>query len=77
MTPSQIQLSLVKERIENAAIKTGRQASDVTLIAVSKTFDIEDIIPLLESVYLAKTACRKHKGNGPNSASDIPVLNFI
>jgi PLP dependent protein len=49
MTPSQIQLSLVKERIENAAIKTGRQASDVTLIAVSKTFDIEDIIPLLES----------------------------
>jgi PLP dependent protein len=49
MTPSQIQLSLVKERIENAAIKAGRQASDVTLIAVSKTFDIEDIIPLLES----------------------------
>ena len=48
MTPSQIQLSLVKERIENAAIKAGRQASDVTLIAVSKTFDVEDIIPLLE-----------------------------
>ena len=49
MTPSQIQLSLVKERIENAAIKAGRQASDVTLIAVSKTFDVEDIVPLLES----------------------------
>jgi PLP dependent protein len=49
MTPSQIQLSLVKERIENAAIKAGRQASEVTLIAVSKTFDIEDITPLLES----------------------------
>jgi PLP dependent protein len=49
MTPSQIQLSLVKERIENAAIKAGRQASDVILIAVSKTFDVEDILPLLES----------------------------
>jgi PLP dependent protein len=49
MTPSQIQLSRVKELIKNAAIKAGRQASDVTLIAVSKTFDIDDIIPLLES----------------------------
>ena len=49
MTPSQIQLSLVKERIESAAVKAGRQASDVTLIAVSKTFNVEDIIPLLES----------------------------
>lgn len=49
MTPSQIQLSLVKERIESAAVKAGRQASEVTLIAVSKTFNVEDIIPLLES----------------------------
>lgn len=49
MTPSQIQLSIVKQRIENAAIKAGRQTSDVTLIAVSKTFDTQDIIPLLES----------------------------
>jgi PLP dependent protein len=49
MTPSQIQLALVKERIANAAIKAGRRASEVTLIAVSKTYGAEDIIPLLES----------------------------
>jgi PLP dependent protein len=49
MTPSQIQLTLVKERIENAAIRAGRRASDVTLIAVSKTYGADDIIPLLES----------------------------
>jgi PLP dependent protein len=49
MTQSQDQLTLVKERIELAAIKAGRKPSDVTLIAVSKTFDAEDIIPILES----------------------------
>ncbi len=49
MTQSRNQLALVKERIERAAIKAGRRQSDVTLIAVSKTFDVEDIIPVLES----------------------------
>lgn len=49
MTQSQDQLALVKERIERAAIKVGRKLSEVKLIAVSKTFDAEDIIPILES----------------------------
>ena len=49
MTESQKQLALVKERIEKAAIKVERSPSEVTLIAVSKTFDAEDIIPILES----------------------------
>jgi PLP dependent protein len=49
MTLSQDQLALVKEQIENAAIKAARRPSDVTLIAVSKNFDAEDVIPILES----------------------------
>lgn len=49
MTQSQNQLALVKEQIENAAIKAARKPSDVTLIAVSKTFDVEDVIPILDS----------------------------
>lgn len=49
MTQSQNQLALVKERIARAAIKAERVPSEVTLIAVSKTFDAEDIIPILES----------------------------
>ena len=49
MTQSQDQLALVKRRIEEAANKAGRTPSDVKLIAVSKTFDVEDIIPILES----------------------------
>ncbi len=49
MTQSQDQLALVKERIEIAALKAERRLSEVTLIAVSKTFDAEDIIPILES----------------------------
>jgi PLP dependent protein len=49
MTLSQDQLALVKEQIENAAIKAARRLSDVTLIAVSKNFDAEDVIPILES----------------------------
>ncbi len=49
MIPSQKQLALVKQRIKNAALIAGRLPSDVNLIVVSKTFDIEDIIPILES----------------------------
>lgn len=49
MTQSQDQLALVKRRIEEAAKTAARTPSDVKLIAVSKTFDVEDIIPILES----------------------------
>lgn len=40
-------LGEVKARIEAAARAAKRQASDITLIAVSKTFPAEDIAPLL------------------------------
>ncbi len=49
MTQSQDQLALVKERIARAANKAGRKQIEVTLIAVSKTFEAEDIIPILDA----------------------------
>src|SRR5262249_17347928 len=39
----------VRERIANAAIKAGRRADDVTLVAVSKTKPIEAVLAALEA----------------------------
>ena len=33
----------IKNKIEQAAFKSGRKASEVTLVAVSKTVDIETV----------------------------------
>jgi pyridoxal phosphate enzyme (YggS family) len=39
----------VRARIETAAQAVGRKASEITLIAVSKTFGAEDILPVLRA----------------------------
>jgi pyridoxal phosphate enzyme (YggS family) len=39
----------VRARIEAAAQAAGRKASEITLIAVSKTFGAEDILPVLQA----------------------------
>ena len=39
----------VRRRIETAAQAVGRKASEITLIAVSKTFGAEDILPVLQA----------------------------
>jgi len=39
----------VRTRIESAAQSVGRKASEITLIAVSKTFGAEDILPVLQA----------------------------
>ena len=39
----------VSARIETAAQAAGREASEITLIAVSKTFGAEDILPVLQA----------------------------
>jgi pyridoxal phosphate enzyme (YggS family) len=39
----------VSARIETAAQAVGRKASEITLIAVSKTFGAEDILPVLQA----------------------------
>ena len=50
MTASVLQAySDILERIEIAAQKAGRTASDITLIAVTKTFGAPDILPVLKA----------------------------
>src|SRR5690606_24932619 len=41
-------LQSVKHEIARAAVDAGRRAEDVTLVAVSKTFDAHEIRPALE-----------------------------
>lgn len=42
-------LANVRQRVVDAARSTGRGADDVTLIAVSKTFEAEAIVPVLQA----------------------------
>ncbi|MEJ2228475.1 MAG: YggS family pyridoxal phosphate-dependent enzyme [Alphaproteobacteria bacterium] len=42
-------LAAVQRRIGVAAVNSGRSAADVTLVAVTKTFDAPDIAPVLEA----------------------------
>ena len=47
--PQHRALQDVSARIETAAQSAGRKASEITLIAVSKTFGAEDILPVLQA----------------------------
>jgi pyridoxal phosphate enzyme (YggS family) len=46
---SPARLAVVKEAIARAAREEGRKPSDVTLVAVSKTFEADAILPVLEA----------------------------
>lgn len=39
----------VRQRIAETAEKSGRKATDVSLVAVSKTFDAQEIQPVIDS----------------------------
>jgi PLP dependent protein len=47
--PHHMALQDVRTRIETAAEAAGREASEITLIAVSKTFGAENILPVLQA----------------------------
>ncbi len=49
MAPPHVQLDAIRARITAAARRIGRDPGDVTLIAVSKTFEEVDIVPALEA----------------------------
>jgi len=51
--PQHRALQDVRARIETAAQSAGRKAGEITLIAVSKTFGAEDILPLLQAGHTA------------------------
>lgn len=44
-----VRLGAIRARISDAARKAGRDPAEVTLVAVSKTFGAEDIVPLIEA----------------------------
>lgn len=47
--PAEDNLVKIHERIGKAAEKSGRSADDVALIAVSKTFDADAIVPIIQA----------------------------
>ena len=49
MDESAARLEVISERCAQAAVACGRDAADVTLVAVSKTFGPEEILPVLEA----------------------------
>jgi len=48
-TPATGGLDIVRTQIAKAALRAGRSADDITLVAVSKTFPVEHIRPVLEA----------------------------
>ncbi|MBX3492306.1 MAG: YggS family pyridoxal phosphate-dependent enzyme [Parvibaculum sp.] len=46
---SATRLAAIRQRIAGAAREAGRPTQDVTLVAVSKTFDAEAIVPLIDA----------------------------
>jgi PLP dependent protein len=65
-------------KIETAARKAGRQAQDVTLIAVTKTFEASDILPVLESGHLdfGENRVQESAGKWPALRRQFTKLNL-
>jgi PLP dependent protein len=66
------------ERIEAAAQKAGRLTSDITLIAVTKTFDGPDIRPILEIGHLnyGENRVQESQSKWPNLRSVFPKISL-
>jgi len=71
-------LQEVRRRIETAAQSVGRSAADVTLIAVSKTFGSEDILPVLKAGQLAfgENRVQEAAGKWPDLRQSAPQLQL-
>jgi pyridoxal phosphate enzyme (YggS family) len=71
-------LQHVRARIETAAKAVGRKASEITLIAVSKTFAAEDILPVLHAgqVAFGENRVQEAAGKWPALRSAAPKLEL-
>lgn len=71
-------LQAVRTRIGQAASSAGRDARDITLIAVSKTFSAEDILPVLQAGHIAfgENRVQETAGKWPNLRSSFPGLEL-
>ncbi len=71
----------VTARIEAAARRVGRDPAGITLVAVSKTFDIEDIVPVLDIPHrvFGENRVQESYGKWPQLKNRYPdtVLHLI
>ena len=68
----------VRKRIETAARSAGRNAADIMLIAVSKTFGPEDVLPVLKAgqVVFGENRVQEAAGKWPDLRSSAPQLQL-
>ena len=71
-------LAAVKSRIAEAAEAVGRDATDVTLIAVTKTFSADDILPVLEAGHrqFGENRVQEAKGKWPALKARFPDVRL-
>ena len=76
--PHHTALQDVRARIETAAQAAGRKASEITLIAVSKTFGAEDILPVLQAgqAGFGENRVQEAAGKWPALRSSAPKLEL-
>jgi pyridoxal phosphate enzyme (YggS family) len=76
MTPTVEALADIKTRIAEAAREDGRAVDAVTLIAVSKTFEAPDILPVLEAGHrvFGENRVQEAKGKWPELKLRYPDL---
>ncbi|MFZ4807436.1 MAG: YggS family pyridoxal phosphate-dependent enzyme [Hyphomicrobiaceae bacterium] len=68
----------IVRRIAAAAAEVGREPSSVTLIAVSKTFDAPDILPVLEAGHrvFGENRVQEAKGKWPELRARFPDMEL-
>lgn len=76
--PQHKALQEVRKRIERAAQTAGRWAGEITLIAVSKTFGAEDIIPVLHAgqTVFGENRVQEAAGKWPDIRATAPRLEL-
>ena len=78
MTPATQALADVKARLAKAAREDGREPDDVKLIAVSKTFDAPDILPVLDAGQrlFGENRVQEAKGKWPELKASYPDIEL-
>lgn len=78
MTPAPQALADIKARIADAAREDGRSPDDVRLIAVSKTFDAPDILPVLDAGQrlFGENRVQEAKGKWPELKTRYPDIEL-
>ena len=77
-SPSAVRLAAVHERIAAAAREVSRDPADVTLVAVSKTFDAEHIRPVLAAGQrvFGENRVQEAKGKWPALKAEFPNVEL-